>query len=203
MAVRPNNLPVKSWKLFYIAGSHKSDFTFTSMWKVLIFPVKTSLIRQNMVQTWSKQSPNTRHTICVDLYLSCFGFVALHITPCPSGPSLHACAPMSPRSVAHSCVASWARRTDARGFTTTLRNRTGQRGKQKSSALSTSDKLSRCLKEQLEPYGTLLLFPDHVSLIRYLMQGTSPPSSLQRSIAWKLRPSRGPVTAPRNLTRPA
>ena len=57
---------------------------------------------------WVHMSPHECKSY-IYIYLSCFGFVALHITPCPSGPSLRACAPMSPRSVAHSCVASWAR----------------------------------------------------------------------------------------------
>ena len=82
--------------------------------------------------------------------------------------------------------------TDVRGFTTTLRNRNWAVWQKKSSALSTSDKLSRLPQRTIGTLWNSLVF-SHVSLIRYLMHldAGHKPSILQRS--WKLRPSRGPV----------
>ena len=58
--------------------------------------------------------------------------------------------------------------TDVRGFTTTLRNRNWAVWQKKSSALSTSDKLSRLPQRTIGTLWNSLAF-SHVSLIRYLM----------------------------------
>ena len=173
---------------------------------ILIFPVKTSLIYQNMVQTIPNMvRTESKHMTC-DLYRFVFVMFWLrgathHAVSLRSlAPRLRAHVPAQCRTLLR-CVLGTSHRCAWLHHHFTKQNRAVW---QKNPLrflhrINSAD----CLKEQLEPYGTLLLFPDHVSLIRYLMQGTSPPSSLQRSITWKLRPSRGPVTAPRNLTRPA
>ena len=129
-----------------------------------------------------------------------FGFLAHRaVSPGTLGPS--GPVPLSPpvrRPRAGSHTPALRRPTSQRRatlaplttFYESLRNRTGQRGKKSSlSRINSAD----CLKEKIGTlWNPLVLFHKHVSLIRYLMHGASPPL-LQRYITWKPRTSSGPL----------
>jgi hypothetical protein len=121
---------------------------------ILIFPVKTSLIRQNMVQTIPNMvRTESKHMTC-DLYR--FVFVMFWLR----GATHHAVSlrSLAPRLRAH--VPAQCRTLLRCVLGTSPLYETEPGSAVKKNVLRFLHRNSAdCLKEQLEPYGTLLLFP--------------------------------------------